>query len=109
APAPGRRGCNRWKSPSEAPLLKCRMQNAECRIRSGAILHSAFCILHFDDHFHLVKMPLDMYRSAPSGMIVMTLFPGPRRFATWSAPTTFAPDDDPPRIPSSAAMRAHIA
>src|SRR6266568_4865596 len=22
------------------------MQNAECRIRSGAILHSAFCILH---------------------------------------------------------------
>src|SRR5437867_5880865 len=27
---------------------ECRMQNAECRL-SAAILHSAFCILHFID------------------------------------------------------------
>src|SRR5438067_4707339 len=27
-------------------IAAAQMQNAECRIRSGAILHSAFCILH---------------------------------------------------------------
>src|SRR6185436_8029970 len=30
----------------EDGVHECRMQNSECRIRSGAILHSEFCILH---------------------------------------------------------------
>src|SRR6185436_17114415 len=33
-------------APSSRSRLECRMQNAKCRTRSGAILHSAFCILH---------------------------------------------------------------
>src|ERR1051326_579233 len=42
-------------------------------------------------------------------MIVTTRFPGPSFCATCSAPVTFAPDDEPPRMPSSHARRATIA
>src|SRR5207253_8467531 len=39
-------GAERFGADTSVFRIVTRMHNAECRIRSGAILHSAFCILH---------------------------------------------------------------
>src|SRR5581483_5799236 len=60
-------------------------------------------------NFPFEKIPFDIYLSAPSGISVTTRFPAPNFDATCTAAATFAPDDDPPRIPSSAVRRRTMA
>ena len=54
-------------------------------------------------------MPCPGYRSAPSGKIVTTVLPGPRRRAMLRAAAAATPEEPPARRPSSRARRRQVS